>query len=310
MGGEEAADPVAQSHPESPHLAEGGEVSLITVDGTDYEAHAFESSGILTFKDTALSSITADVLVVGGGGGAGGKLNSGATDFPGGGGAGGLLYRSNADVELISGAVTVVVGTGGSGKGSGNQGDDGGDSYIGAEESPLAAKGGGGGGRGNSSGTNSSSFDGKGGGSGGGGGAGSGTAHGAGGTATQPAAQNGLSLGNPGGAGGYKVSTDAGGGGGGAGGAGEAASGTHHEIPGEGGAGWKPADEEEYDTAWITEALKVDEAYEFARGGRGGGPNAVPDNGANYGDGGSANGATTDSGGNGHDGIVIIRFPR
>jgi hypothetical protein len=215
-----------------------------------------------------------------------------------------LRYQSNAAISLTDGKVTVVVGTGGSGKGSGTQGDDGGESYIGSEDGPLVAKGGGGGGGGYSN------LDGKPGGSGGGSGAGSGTAAGTGGTATQPKAESGLSLGNSGGKGGSSNSTDAGGGGGGAGDAGKPSTGSGQATPGEGGTGWNPATGGgDYHTAWIAEVLQADETYEFARGGRGGGPNAAPDNGANYGDGGSANGATTDPGGNGHDGIVIIRFP-
>jgi hypothetical protein len=289
---EDKPDPQQHSEPApepETYLAGGSEEETFVLDGGQwYEAHIFKSSGTLTFTDTALPGITADVLVVGGGGG-----------------AGGLRYQSNAVVGLTSGSVAIVVGTGGSGKGSGSQGGDGGESYIGAEDGPLTAKGGGGGGGG------WSNLAGKPGGSGGGGGSGSGVTNGQGGTVTQPTAESGLSLGKPGGAGGNKNSVDTGGGGGGAGGAGKAPTGNGNEIPGEGGAGWNPAtDGGDYNTAWIAEVLKADETYEFAHGGRGGGPNVTVGNGVNYGDGGSGNRNTTAAGGSGQNGIVIIRFPR
>jgi hypothetical protein len=308
---EDPPDPSSQSHSEPATKPEtyaaGGseETTFVLDDGQWYETHIFKSSGTLAFTDKTLSSITADVLVVGGGGGAGGKESTSGTDFAGGGGAGGVRYQSDAAIGLTDGTVTVVVGTGGSGKGSSAQGDDGRESYIGSEGGPLTAKGGGGGGGG------WSNLDGKPGGSGGGSGAGSGATAGTGGTATQPKAESGLSLGNSGGKGGSSNSTDAGGGGGGAGNAGKPSTGSGQATPGVGGAGWKPATGGgDYHTAWITEVLKVDETYELARGGRGGGPNVTAGNGVNYGDGGSGNGNTTAAGGNGHDGIVIIRFPR
>jgi hypothetical protein len=50
---------------------------------------------------------------------------------------------------------------------------------------------------------------------------------------------------------------------------------------------------------------------EFSRGGNGGGSASVYGvNGENYGDGGSASGNHHSRGGNGHKGIVVIRFLR
>lgn len=72
-----------------------------------YRIHTFTTVGTSTF--TPATSGAVEVLVVAGGG-------SGGTRHAGGGGAGGLIYNSSFSV---SGAVTVIVGDGGAGRGSG-----------------------------------------------------------------------------------------------------------------------------------------------------------------------------------------------
>jgi len=119
-----AAQPVATAK------ATGGTISY----GADgYTYHAFTSSG--TFTPT--SAVTADILVVAGGG-AGGAGNGG---YAGGGGAGGLLGFTAQ--SLTTTGYTVTVGAGGSGV-SNASGSNGGDSQFGAL---TLVKGGGGGGR-------------------------------------------------------------------------------------------------------------------------------------------------------------------
>jgi len=81
----------------------GGTITDITVNGIAYKIHTFTASG--TFNCT--TSITADILVVGGGGGGGG--NGG-----GGGGGGGVIERTSFTIP--SGNRSVDVG----GKGIGN----------------------------------------------------------------------------------------------------------------------------------------------------------------------------------------------
>jgi hypothetical protein len=126
--------------------ASGGDV--ITTDGS-YWYHAFKYSGSFT----PLKNLTADVLVVAGGGGS-------ANPVGGGGGAGGV--RGTASQSLTATNYTVTVGAGGNASNSGN-GNSGGTSSF---SSLLASSGGGGGGAyGSPNGTNGFA-----GGSGGGGG--------------------------------------------------------------------------------------------------------------------------------------------
>ena len=84
--------------------ASGG---TVTYDGL-YTVRTFTSSGTLTVSG---GTITADVLVVAGGGAGGksGNLFTGVTS--GGGGAGGLIYQTG--VSLASGSYAVTIGTGG-----------------------------------------------------------------------------------------------------------------------------------------------------------------------------------------------------
>ena len=112
-------------------LAEGGEVVLVPEDGGIWEVHTFTESGTLTFFD-GRESVTADYLIVAGGGGAGGSP-VGNIDQAGGGGAGGLLYQTGEDLSLNeTGSVDIVVGAGGTGGGTvqGVAGTDCGDSAI------------------------------------------------------------------------------------------------------------------------------------------------------------------------------------
>jgi hypothetical protein len=102
----------------------------------------------------------------------------------------------------------------------------------------------------------------------------------------------------------------AGGGGGGAGTAGKANS--------NGGAGGEPWEKASKEANQPTDALWIKDATElpieaFSRGGNGGYSSTAVSGGTpgvNYGDGGSASNNTELSGGAGHSGIVVIRFPR
>jgi hypothetical protein len=115
--------------------AAGGDI--IQTDGT-YWYHAFLSSG--TF--TPAKSLSCDVLVVAGGGGAGGT-DSGQAYGAGGGGAGGLLAFTSQALASNT-AQTVIIGAGGNG-GSQDIGTNGVNSQFG---SLTAAVGGGAGGGG------------------------------------------------------------------------------------------------------------------------------------------------------------------
>jgi hypothetical protein len=150
-------------------LAKGGDVSFMPGETPDvcYEIHTFKESNALSFKDTAKTSIEADVLVVVGGGGAAGAIGSNGQDMGGGAGAGGLWYEGGLTLPLTDGSVTVTVGKGGVG-GASARGGDGGASSIGAI---LTVPGGGGGGKGNPSSANDVNANGRNGGSGGGSGA-------------------------------------------------------------------------------------------------------------------------------------------
>ena len=139
--------------------ATGGDI--VTTDGT-YWYHAFLSSG--TFTPT--QSITADCLVIAGGG-SGGHTNGA------GGGAGGLLAHTSQ--SLTAQNYTITIGGGGARAGSAGRGTNGSNSQFGS----LTASVGGGAGGGNG-------LTGNNGGSGGGGGGGAN-----GGTATSGQGNNG-----------------------------------------------------------------------------------------------------------------------
>jgi hypothetical protein len=268
------------------------------------EVHIFTTTGSQTLAFTSgrwTSSLTGDVLIVGGGGGSGGDANANnGADFAGGGGAGGLLYKTGQTIPQPS---TVVVGSGGDGGTVRKQGANGTHSRF----DSLYAPGGGGGGSAQVE--VGSMLQGLPGGSGGGGGA-SGKDYGQGrggdgntNTSSESTVtiDSGL-LGNSGGNGGYADKTDAGGGGGGASGAGDNASGTYHETPGAGGAGWTASSN---GASWIQTAVGT---ATYSRGGDGGGSGKTAKTGDYYGDGGFAGGNTIKSGGAGHSGIVVVRF--
>jgi hypothetical protein len=300
-------------------IAEGGLLSFIPIEGDSdsyYEVHKFTSNTegggnhSLSFYDTTMTFITADILVVGGGGGAGADWKVYDADFPGGGGAGGLLYETGYTLTLQGGSVPVVVGAGGVGGQIGSDssnnlgakaGDNGGDSWIGADNNnKLTAPGGGGGGAAGLDGT-PPALSGKDGGSGGGGGSGQKSNRGHAGSST--IVDSGI-FGNAGGTGSNGGAGDSGGGGGGAGSAG--GNGVVDGTPGAGGAGWTPGDN---DAQWIYAVTEVDE---FSHGGDGGGridnSNVQGTDGVNFGDGGSGGNNNKPYGANGHSGIVIIRF--
>ena len=113
--------------PEIAPFASGGDI--VTNDGT-YWYHAFTSSG--TF--TANKSLTADILVVAGGAGAGG-------DMSGGGGAGGVIYFASNSLDANN--YTCAIGAGGASATGFTRGSNGVNSTFG---SLTAAVGGGGGG--------------------------------------------------------------------------------------------------------------------------------------------------------------------
>ena len=164
-----------------------------------YWYHAFPFTGAFT----PITSLTADVMQVAGGGGAG--YNYGA-----GGGAGGLL-GSNSQSFVSATAYTVTVGAGGAGGTSSTRGSNGANSSIIGGAISLTATGGGGGG------TAPGAVNGASGGSGGGG---SGSSGGGGG-GSGGAGTSGQGYAGAGTTGGY------GGGGGGAGGAATGAAGAN-----------------------------------------------------------------------------------
>jgi hypothetical protein len=311
-----------------------GDIMFVKDEWVYYEVHIFKTSDSLVFNAPAPSSIEADYLIVAGGGGAGGS-RSNEDHCGGGGGAGGLLYQEFdeggvAALSLLAGSISVTVGAGGAGGTAQTQGTNGGYSAIGT----IKVRGGGGGGAGTD--TNVTIANGLNGGSGGGGGAGGGWRAGLPGNANQNDAKDSEAayvpaLGNSGGsAWGTPVSTvnDALFGNGQIGGGGGATApggspldkddSAQARTQNKGGAGWKPADGYppgfgKHNSAWIEQ---VTGTAEFSHGGRGGGSTADITN--NYGDGGAGadwtsgktgTGAKGKPGGDGSDGIVVIRFP-
>ena len=109
----------------------GGTVTDYTLNGTNFTAHIFTSSGTFTVG----ASGKVEVLVVAGGGGGGGAYGP----YGSGGGGGGLIY-SNAYPVVAGSNYTITVGSGGAGNNSG-AGANGANSVFGS----LTALGGGGG---------------------------------------------------------------------------------------------------------------------------------------------------------------------
>jgi hypothetical protein len=258
----------------------------ITSDGA-YFYHAFLSSG--TFTPTA--PITADVLVLAGGG-AGSVWPSGGRNAAGG-GAGGLRLLSNQ--TLTTTGYTVTVGGGGAGGSSGANGTD-------SSFNATTATGGGRGGN-----NVQSAGDG---GSGGGGNGGN-PGDNAGGLGTAGQGNNGGS-----GKGSATASERAGGGGGGAGVAGNSAT---INAGGNGGNGSLDYSSWGYIT---NTGQNVSGTYYYAGGGGGGGTNSLgiaglgggsaAANNANSANGtantGGGSGASSDASGNGGSGLVIVRY--
>ena len=264
----------------------------ITYDNT-YYYHTFGASGTFTPQQ----SLTADILVVAGGGGGGGAGSSG-TDGAGGGGAGGLL--GFASQSLTATGYTVTVGSGGAGvTNSSSRGATGGDSQFGAL---TLVKGGGGGG---SDGTTTGATGGSGGGAG---------YNGTGGSPTSGQGNSGGTTSNntPGGGGGAGAAGSAGatasdGGNGGVGvstyssyglvtGTGENVSGTVYYAGGGGGASDASAG--------------VAGTGGFGGGGLGmyRGSSPAASGLVNTGGGGGGAGAGNKTSGNGGSGVVIVRY--
>lgn len=265
----------------------GGTVTFNTINGLRYKVHTFTSSGTLIVDRGG----QVELLVVGGGGG-------GGRGRGGGGGAGGLIYKDRFSIGV--GNITVTIGTGGLGGTVNSQvAPNGGNSGFGT----LTAIGGGGG-AGSLAVTNSF-LSGATGGSGGGG-SGNNPNPGSGGvggnnTDTQ-GSKGGASHSN-------NVNYTAAGGGGGAGGLGGSAV---SNVAGAGGLG-------------LQYSINGTNSFYAAGGGGGGDGSAVPASGgssiggngrngavgenatANTGSGGGG-GGTLQNGGNGSNGIIIIRY--
>jgi len=250
---------------------------IITSDA-NYYYHTFLASG--TFTPT--QSITADCLVIAGGG-------AGGHSYAAGGGAGGLLgYTSQS---LSATGYTVTVGAGAAGTATAGSGADGSNSQFGS----LTASVGGGGGGGNLNG------NGRTGGSGGGGARDTGTGGAA--TSGQGYAGTNASSGNYAGGGGGAGGTSASGVGGvgssafssygSATGAGQNVSGTYYFAGG--GAGYP--------------ATGAETAGGSGGGGRTG-PGGVINATANTGGGGGAWNGSAATSGNGGSGIVIVRYAK
>jgi len=282
----------------------GGDV--VTTDGT-YWYHAFKTTGAFT----PLKTLSADYLVVAGGG-AGGAWGAGG----GGGGAGGYRYLNSQSFSTVQ---TVTIGAGGAGYTAStynNNTNDGTSSSIGS----ISASGGGAGSAGN--------FTGRNGGSGGGGNGGYVTSGGSGNAGSYSPVEGYA------GSSGATISSSAylGGGGGGAGSAGTAAN-TGTAVAGGGGAGLNTL------SSWFSITGTGVSGYIAGGGGGGGFYNTSPattggsggsggggaggvtryatgtsgtantgggGGGAGGSDPGSSNPTTSGSGGSG---IVIVRYP-
>jgi hypothetical protein len=265
----------------------GGTITFNTINGLRYKVHTFTSSGNFTVYTGGEIEL---LCVAGGGGGGRGR--------GGGGGAGGLIYKERYTVG--SGDITVTLGTGGSGGTVNSQvAPSGGNSVFGT----LTAIGGGGGA--GSLAVGNSFLSGGTGGSGGGG-SGNSPSPGFGGVG----GNNTDTQGSKGGAS-YSdnISYTAAGGGGGAGGLGGSAV---LNVAGAGGIG-------------LQYSINGTNSFYAAGGGGGGDGSATPASGgssvggngrngavgenatANTGSGGGG-GGTLQNGGNGSNGIIIVRY--
>jgi len=243
---------------------------IITQDN-NYYYHTFLASG--TFTPT--QSLTADCLVIAGGG-------AGGYDTAGGGGAGGISYSSGQ--SLTATGYTVTVGAGAAGRNTAGIGANGSNSQFG---SLTAAVGGGGGGF----------YGGNGGNGGSGGGAGGGTSAG---TATSGQ--------------GFAGGATAGGWGGGGGGAGEAGSTDGNSFGGDGTntySAWATATYTGADSGYYAGGGTAYNTNTPIGGLGGGGTLGGTQSGtANTGGGGSAYSGATSTSGAGGSGIVIVRYSK
>jgi hypothetical protein len=250
--------------------------------GVYYRVHKFTATGANTFvAPTGLAATTMQVLVVGGGGGAAGQNSSG---YDGGaGGAGGFVY-SSAYTLNAGASYTVSVGAGGAG-GAGSvssnpttKGTSGSNSVF----DLVTAIGGGGGGASGNHATVANDY-GQNGGSGGGGGA----------TASGATPTGGTGISGQGYAGGNGTGNNTGNAGGGGGCAGVGLTGTPGSVVGAGGAGCSNS---------ITGA-----AVTYAAGGTSS-AGATANGAANTGNGGTNRHLSTETGGSGGSGIVIVAY--
>jgi len=280
-------------------LGKGGTVKK----SANYVYHVFETNGIFETE----KSVTVDAIVVGGGGGGGkGGVNTAWPCYQGagGGGAGGLNIVSGI---IVNGVNNVIVGSGGTGATlSSKNGINGGISSF----STISVSGGGGGG---SYGIKTGSKGGSGGGGASGGvtgGGNSGSHLGGAGTGTEGKSGGGgnRDCGGAGAGGGYN---EVGGGavsgrGGGKGGNGYNASiwmdgiviGNNMFAAGGGGGGTK------YGSSIGNGGNGGSQI-----GGSGGNSNTAPNNAVDNTGSGGGGGVDTRNGGNGSNGIVIIRYP-
>lgn len=271
----------------------GGSISYAT---PGYRTHFFLTPGVDTFN--VIGQGNAEILIVGGGGG-------GGTGYQGGGGGGGGIVYS-ASKAVSTGSFNVCVGQAGLGAiqsaASAGRSTNGGESYVAGLGLDIARGGGGGAGEPTLPTYLSPSPAALSGGSGGGGGwgtsslaAGAGTAGQgfAGGTAFNGANYTGAGGGGAGGVGANSTSTTGGNGGNGAA---YSITGSSKTYSGGGGGSVRA------------------NAVGNGTGGTGGGGNGNGNGNGQfatyYGGGGGAGGnATPNRGGNGHQGIVIIRVP-
>jgi hypothetical protein len=282
--------------------AAGGTITDVTIGGITYRVHAFTTVGTSTL--VLPETRECDVLLVAGGGGGGGVTGSGAS---GGGGAGGLVFNTYS--ALQGQQYSIVVGDGGTAGGDAleNGGNGGNTTGFG-----LTAKGGGGGGGSSDS---TTWLAGSAGGSGGGGGGGDANPNGAGGAATQPGTNSGVTT-DAGFAGGASASSagDCGGGGGGAGEVGDTFQGVDvgngYNIQGGDGLDMSSY----FTTAFGDNGYFAGGGGAFARnddipraGGLGGGGAGASSGTANTGGGGGGRDAGVLAGAGG-SGIVLIRY--
>ena len=252
-----------------------------TQDGSR-KVHIFTSPGTFNVD----GNVTANILVVAGGGsgGAGQWTSGSSSEGCGGGGAGGLRYRSS--VPMSPGTYSIEVGTGGPGGTTSNLFSNGGPSFI----SGISSATGGGIGAWAPASAEAANPD----------ASGSlywGRKGGCGGGSAGPSATGGDSLASPDGisptaqgfAGGSSNGTPNGGGGGGAGGAG----GDNYTVANTGGGAGLP-----YSISGSN--------YTYAAGGNVNTPNGV--DGVNYGDGGGSSPFGSTNAGGGADGVVIISW--